>query len=1100
MRKILVILLLFGTILNSIATDYYFSTLTGASDSNNGLTALTPKTSVSAMQAVINALNPGDNLYLERGSVWYECELLIYQIEATSGSPIRITSYGTGDMPVLSGEKLLTSPTQSGNIWTYFDTDLPEVELTTQSYGRRYLGSVTMNGTRYATSRYPNTTYLKSTASGSTTLTDTENWTTNQWQNGWIGLKNVNWQWSTVRVLSNTSTTLTTSAHITTASIGNPSGEKWYYFLNAYAAMDLPGEWYWTDNQLSIYSTSQPTTVYASVIDTILTIDESDYIYIDSVEFRGANFYGIKVSDGNYNKINACKFDGIGEDGIYVFGEWTAPPDPGLSVNNEITNSEFTDCLLASIFFRGCAGGTVEGNYIHRNSLHNAYHNHYEDVSPNEMHGYAIAVRVNLSNEPMIRRNFIDSTAAGITTHYNAQPIHFRENFIRNYGLTELGDLGGFYSVSDNYSTATKNVKRNFFIDAHDPQYCYYDYYSASYTHAVYMDQDSYSVKADSNSIQTSNCALFTNGGKYRSYKYNKIVNPNAFGMHSAHAHAIHHSYQLPLMNGTDATDDDISYNTFVLNNTYPTISYSFWVRQDVYGCYFPKGGTNDYNSVFNPGGNQPDIVEIKNYYDTYAIYNRDEWAASSFSCDGVTYTPGDNNTYSSTPYTAQKMFKNWDDDAHVFPLTATYVTESGAAAGTSITVPPFYSTLLFATAGNPNADNDINIDTTLSPMLSSVYAAPVADTCDAHITVYDTVVSADSTAWYFENSLAAQYGSITLTGSGTVQYENNFNCQGTYGLSEYTEELYSSSVNMLDSFEISFCYTTFTTTAGWTLAGNKSDGSGSGWLLKRGPSGTVIFITENSTGDRDSSSTVASSISGSGTPYTIKIIVSKTYGFASILVNGIYKTSTDSSIRTDFNTSGSFSFMADVDGANRPFSYTDSLKVKYYGSIVTASDSCVQYTDFNLFDTLHSWMANDMYGVSVLQSASGDCGADSMATIADDNGYLVYYGIEFDSVVNRLYIAVDGDPTNDSYIEIRLDSPNGIKITEHKPKESGCYIYEKTIANITGTHDIYVVLNKIDFNKTFYYMFFDYEQPTYSGFFRRLPGWKILNNWKILR
>jgi hypothetical protein len=100
-------------------------------------------------------------------------------------------------MPVLSGEKILTGATLSGNIYNFFDDDLPKIELTSQSYGRRFLGSVTVDGKHYAVSRHPNgDSYFQSSSCSSTSITDDATWSNNQWQDGFVAIKNVNWQWS----------------------------------------------------------------------------------------------------------------------------------------------------------------------------------------------------------------------------------------------------------------------------------------------------------------------------------------------------------------------------------------------------------------------------------------------------------------------------------------------------------------------------------------------------------------------------------------------------------------------------------------------------------------------------------------------------------------------------------------------------------------------------------------------------------------------------------------------------------------------------------------------------------------------------------------
>ncbi len=711
------------------AANYYFSSTRG-DDNSSGTQPNQPWRSVTKLQNTLNTIQPGDVIYLEKGSVWYQTSLSIQNKAANASHPIRIKAYGQGAMPILSGEKILTNPSKSGNVYTFNDTDIPVVYVTDNSRGRRFLGSVAIDGKLYNPARHPNgDEYYLSTSTGSTYLTDDLSWDINQWQGGFIGLKNVNWQWSTVRILSNTSNQLTTTPHITTGGgIGTPGGQKYYYFLNAERAMDLPGEWVYRDGQLKVYWEGTLGQVRVSVMDRILDINQSDYIWVDSVEFRGANFYGVKINRGDYNKFNHCKFSGIGEYAFYVYGTWTAP-GPGIygeSENDEISNSEFVDVRLSSIFYRYCRGGIVRNNYIHRNALTEAYHNMYEDSESNPNHAYAISVFNNLNLNPVVEYNFIDSTGAGIITHYNPYEINIRYNFIRNYGMTERGDLGGFYLVSDTYTSANKNFKRNFVMDVHAPKGTLYTPYSDSYTHGLYFDQDSYQVHGDSNTVENCDIAIYTNGGKYRSFRWNNVLNPVIHGLHPAHKAVIANSYTMPLVNGTNAESDVFTYNTVVYNDQ-GGVGYRF-SRLSNYGCALPIRGQIDYNSYFDPYGTSPTIAQIYELYSSQYQFNISQWQAWSTSCEGVTNNPGVHSTYNNQHYSDIKLFKNWSAQSKTIPLSGTYVDAQGNTVTGTVTIPPFYSKPLFLVSGDGSQDNDLYIDSTLVPALKAIGGGSAAE------------------------------------------------------------------------------------------------------------------------------------------------------------------------------------------------------------------------------------------------------------------------------------------------------------------------------------------------------------------------------------
>ncbi|MBN1950891.1 MAG: cadherin domain-containing protein [Bacteroidales bacterium] len=700
-----------------LATNYYFSTIRG-NDGNSGTSPGSPWATISKMQSTVNSLKAGDVIYLERGSVWYKAELDFQYRKGTSSNPIRIRPYGEGPMPILSGEKVLTGGVKSGNIYTFHDADIPGVYLTSQSYGRRYLGSVSIGGKCYPTARYPNTgEYLLSTAASSTTVTGDQSWSTNQWQGGFVAVKNVNWQWSSAYIYSNTSNVLTTSPHVTSGSIGNPGGTKYYYILNAYNAMDVTGEWASKEDEISIYWPGSIGEVKVSVVDTIINMFECDYVQFDSLDIRGANFIGAMVRQGDYNKFNHCRFSGIGEYGVYMYGTLQVPDDPGDTEGGEVTNCEFADVLHSSVLFRFCRGGLVKGNYIHRNALHNGYHNLVQETIETPVNGYSIAVFNNLMYSPRVLRNYIDSTAAGIITHYNRYNIYIRENYISNYGLTEMSDIAAFYLVSDTYSSAIKSYKRNIMVNGHAPKATIMHPYTDNYTHAVYFDADSYSVKGDSNTIHTTCAALCTNGGKYRSFKYNNIMNPNAYAMHPAHGNAIYHSYNWPMSNGY-ASHDTIYGNNMVFGAV-STRGYSFWRQQAVYGSHMPLYGRMDNNHYFDPLNTSPTIAIIYDQYSPDGTYNMEQWKAATFTSGDFYTNPGANSTYNNTAYAAVKFFKNFSDEDKSFPLKAKYVDVDGNPVEGSVIVPAFYSVLLFRVEGDASLDSELYIDTTLVPALA---------------------------------------------------------------------------------------------------------------------------------------------------------------------------------------------------------------------------------------------------------------------------------------------------------------------------------------------------------------------------------------------
>jgi Right handed beta helix region len=80
------------------ATTYYINSVNG-SDGNNGAAAASAWKTLAKMSSY--HFLPGDVILLNRGSIWYET--LTMGSAGTSGNPIKVDAYGTGNPPVIDG-------------------------------------------------------------------------------------------------------------------------------------------------------------------------------------------------------------------------------------------------------------------------------------------------------------------------------------------------------------------------------------------------------------------------------------------------------------------------------------------------------------------------------------------------------------------------------------------------------------------------------------------------------------------------------------------------------------------------------------------------------------------------------------------------------------------------------------------------------------------------------------------------------------------------------------------------------------------------------------------------------------------------------------
>jgi HYDIN/CFA65/VesB family protein len=89
-----------GTTANCSATTYYVSN--SGNDSNNGISASSPWSTVAKVVAFEPSLRQGDCVLFQRGGVWSE-ELKISNVHGSQSYPITFGNYGTGNLPVIDG-------------------------------------------------------------------------------------------------------------------------------------------------------------------------------------------------------------------------------------------------------------------------------------------------------------------------------------------------------------------------------------------------------------------------------------------------------------------------------------------------------------------------------------------------------------------------------------------------------------------------------------------------------------------------------------------------------------------------------------------------------------------------------------------------------------------------------------------------------------------------------------------------------------------------------------------------------------------------------------------------------------------------------------
>ncbi len=291
-RTLLAALALFPLLVQ--ATVYYVSP--SGSDTNNGTSTSTPWRTISKVNSLGSSLHAGDQVLFLRGSMWRE--KLNVPNSGSTASKITFGAYGTGAEPIISGSVAVTNWTlHSGNIWKATVTSAVK--------------QVYFNGTMQNLARYPNTGWLRTDVSNSTSTTDAAlTQGSSYWNGATMVLRTTNWSYDTAFVTANSGTTLTHT------STGNNNGaQQWGYFLrNKLSQLDAAGEWFYDKPTSTLYfwcpGNANPASnlVEAAVLDFGIYFSYQRHdIIVTNLAFQHQIDASVRLS-GTYNvEVSYCK-------------------------------------------------------------------------------------------------------------------------------------------------------------------------------------------------------------------------------------------------------------------------------------------------------------------------------------------------------------------------------------------------------------------------------------------------------------------------------------------------------------------------------------------------------------------------------------------------------------------------------------------------------------------------------------------------------------------------------------------------------------------------------------------------------------------------
>lgn len=612
----------------------------GGSDSANGLTDATAWAHhpwMTGWTAAAKSLVAGDIVSLKCGDVWVD--KIIAAQNGTSGNPITLTSYGTGNKPKISGFTTLSSWTlYSGNV--YYST-LTSDEQT---------NFVLVDNVNTGMGRWPDTGYRIFESYNNTSFTITDTQLSEETPYSWIGaelcLRCNNWTLERKRI-TNQSGDIITYSNIdgTSGAIGNNYG---YFIQNDLRTLTVTNEWYhdFATNRLYIYGNPYGKTIKAATKQRLFYTNGYDYLTINNIEFEGS-IENLIHSAGTVTGlvITNCNMQYSGENGIMLINT------PSYC---NISNNTISDCQAAGIKLWGGTENIISYNSISRSGMVLGM-------------GY-IAFRhcgiytSGTTNLDVLNNIIIDSASNGITIDGTYNLVQY--NYVENASM-RVNDSGGIYvgSSAGNYSTIDHNIIYNVPGDGSGTPYA-----SNPLARGLYVDDFAQYLTITNNIIHTSTeSSMMLHDANDNIVRYNILYN-SRYGLYYLSSSAASIRRNL------------VDHNQFVAlaSTQYSTFAQAYSGSPGDITNF----GTINYNIYARPINQNTDQTHLRTWDASYTNRTLSSWQSftghdlnSSYNLGGAISSTNDirlifNNTMSDKYFELSASMKGLDNTSYSGTIT----------------------------------------------------------------------------------------------------------------------------------------------------------------------------------------------------------------------------------------------------------------------------------------------------------------------------------------------------------------------------------------------------------------------------------------------
>ncbi|MBN1597525.1 MAG: cadherin domain-containing protein [Bacteroidales bacterium] len=693
-------------------TIYYFSSING-NDANSGTSAVSAWKSMTKLQQIFPALNAGDKVLLERGSMWFEVVLKLSNRNGSESAPIEFGAYGEGPRPILSGGKLLSNFTNSGNIYSapvYKDFPAGNVIVPTGILINGKWQDIARSEERFTTGNNTNNSFTD----------PSQNWTDNALVGSYVLIQPVHWHWSPGHIISNSSTSVSFNP---IKHIINSSKIFAYYIVNYDNYLQSNGDWTFKNRILKVYYETDlnAENVQFAMSDSIFTIKDCSHIQLSDLVFEMANYRHLSVEGGENLTVSNCEFRYSAGGAVKIY-----------RTNIIVFKDNYVhDCGAMGVRLNLYGNATVKNNLFKRIATRFIGMANYDFRM-----GAGLTIQNPVSSMSYVINNSFDSVGLAIQSHTfeEGESIRISGNYIENYGIS-ISDCGALYFASDMSSFTNKYVSRNIIRNAITAGDRYLPYganatnpHPALHPHAIYLDEEAKGYVCDSNSIYNTSIPFYSNRNYKHRFNYNNIVKGDKYI--ADRYRTIYLKDQVIGIKDRSADRDTLRYNNIVLGNSEYARVYLRHSSREIVDMGVDKNMFYfDYNKIASPFNESP---EIGKYMLEWGLSeNSYSLAEMQTNGGGVSAIPTDQNSvlnpqgvmYNDVANLIDedrfiKFFTNFSKFNKDFNLgNAVFRDIDGDLISGTLTVPPFYSEILFYVSGNINTVEEENyIDSTLIP------------------------------------------------------------------------------------------------------------------------------------------------------------------------------------------------------------------------------------------------------------------------------------------------------------------------------------------------------------------------------------------------